>query len=221
VIPPPTSRSARLAAGVTLIATFLVAGAPPTRAEGATPYLRLHVGGGYAYVHGSGSNGIADNNLYGAGVSLGGAFGATLPSGISVFGTGFGIFMPGAKYEEVPSGPVPPFPAGNHPYTITMGALGGLGAGAAYAFVPSHVTISGALAAMEAATYDAGTESTYGHFFTHVGVGLHLVVGKEWVRPTSSWRLGVAGELAGARMTSTDEVWWGGEVGILFTASTD
>jgi hypothetical protein len=94
----------------------------------------------------------------------------------------------------------------------------GLGAGVAYYFMPLNLYLSGSLLLQKVLlvkSYAVGSEMQ----FTKTGLGLSLMVGKEWW-VSADWGLGVAAQLFLASAKDRDGTKWdSGALAILFTAT--
>lgn len=171
-------------------------------------YLRLHLGGGFTHV--SGGDAFGDTlTAQGGSVSFGIALGGALTPNFIVFGN---IFYSGIVMPEVTIGGL-----GSGPSNSTV-ILTGIGPGAAYYFEPVNIYLSGTVAAMEVEIDDANNNPL---FQTKVGIGVQLVVGKEWWI-SQNWGLGLAGEFIAASMkdkTDPNVTWTASAYSLLFSAT--
>jgi hypothetical protein len=173
-------------------------------------YLRTHAGVGYTRLSGSGAG--SSERLSGPGLSLGVAIGDRLAPNLALFATAFGTALPGARYDYLST---------PDPYTLTGGALYGIGVGVARSFEPSNLTVSGALAAAGWLMFNRGDGGPFGRWrSSHLGLAVQAIVGKDlWVG--DAWRIGVALEIIAARMTTTTQTWTGGAASLLFAGTYD
>ena len=224
----------RFAASLLSLAALLAALSPQARAEATPPgattapvedldappiahgtlYLRLHLGLGYAALSGDPKvSGNPNEKVSGAGASFGAALGGRVTPNVAIFGTLFGVAMPGPDHVY----------ANGSPYTLTAGGLLGMGAGVVRTFEPSNLYVSGALAAMMSGFMNLGDdEPELGRRATRYGVGLQGIVGKDWWT-SRSWGFGVAAEVIVARTiegpTVTAETWTSGAFSLLCSLS--
>jgi hypothetical protein len=93
----------------------------------------------------------------------------------------------------------------------------GFGGGVAYYFMPANVYVSAAIAAIQLRVDYKDEEIAK----TDTGVGIDLLVGKEWW-VSEGWGVGVALELSGGRVKDNgpgSPTWSAGSLGLLFSAT--
>ena len=167
---------------------------PPPITHGGL-YVRLHLGPGYARLAGNPKvTGYPNERVSGPGAAFGVAIGGRVTPNVAIFGTLFGLALPAPEhvYEDVGFG--------SSALTLTAGGLLGAGVGAARTFESTHITLSGALAAMASGFMNLGdSEPQLGGRATRYGVGVQGIVGKDWRAPGASWGFGMAAEAILAR----------------------
>jgi hypothetical protein len=168
-------------------------------------YLRLMLGAGYTQLSKDQDVG-SDLKLSGGGGMLTIAAGLALTPNLILFGeiTGNSVSEPefdgGAGSQEIPD---------------TTMSLSGIGAGAAFYVMPVNLYFAASLLAIQ-----ARLESDNANFDleSDTGVGLHLVVGKEWW-VSDNWGLGAAANLLVGRMKDDGEPQTGAAFSIAFSAT--
>ena len=152
-------------------------------------YMRVNVGFGYLSASET-YNGLTDN-YSGAGVSYGAAFGGAVVPNLIVYGEVLGTTIVNADYSQggVAQGS-----------SLTDLSLFGVGPGLAYYFEPINLYLSGTLTFTRVSFSDTGSGVSLGD--TNWGVGVSLMLGKEWW-VSRDWGLGIAGQFHLASMGDT------------------
>ncbi len=168
-------------------------------------YLRLNLGFGGT----SGSLSDYDLKVSGASGIAEIAIGGVVAENLIIFGEAF---------AHVITGPTVTLNGDSAQYdTDTSAGAEALGAGLAYYFMPANVYIAGSVDAFRLFVQHNGEDVAH----TDAGVGLHLMVGKEWW-VSDGWGLGVALELFGGRVKDTTDSygsWTAGTLGLTFSAT--
>ena len=154
-------------------------------------YLRMNLGPGFSSMEADDAN----LTLKGAGVGASAAVGGALARNFVLFGE---VFLHGMADPSVEG-------LGLDESTVQGAGVLGIGPGAAYYFMPLNLYVSATLA-LTAGFVDVrdelGDPDTKSRS-TKAGLGLSLMVGKEWWL-SANWGLGVAAQLFGARMQDED-----------------
>lgn len=180
-------------------------------------FLRLSTGLGYASVSGDNDNSGTFKGVTGQGsIAIGGIVTENLAIHADLFATT--LFNP--DYEQ--NGTTTSTPDN---VEITMRA-GTLGVGLTYYFMPLNLYLSASLGLAVASTeirYTILGFSRTATYESETGVGLNLMVGKEWW-VSENWGVGVAGQLIYVNIpvkdeNSADDNISGASGGVLFTAT--
>jgi hypothetical protein len=168
-------------------------------------FFHSHLGFGFSHFR----NDVYDTTVSGGGAAFGIALGHSVGTGGNVV---FGEF-----YNAVASQPtIEQYGSSYETPEGATAALFGLGVGLHHYF-PSNafvgVTLGGSQLAFQ---YDTNVEPEY----TDWGIGVSFMVGKEWM-VSQNWGLGVAGQVAAARMDAqdTENEWRASAWEILFSAT--
>jgi hypothetical protein len=163
-------------------------------------YLRLTQGFGTGSVRGDGTK------YSGGSVGFSAAFGGALTPHLVLYGEFLFHVVPNPKGDTQVDGATL---AGNPVASL------GLGPGIAYYFMPLNLYLSGSLLLQQTALVKSYSDGSDGRLTT--GLGLSLMVGKEWW-VSGDWGLGVAAQLflASAREQSGTQ-WKTGALAMLFS----
>ena len=149
-------------------------------------FMRFNVGPGF--LHASETWGGVTDTYSGMGVTFGAAFGGAVAPNLLIYGEvlGTSVIEPDVTFSDgSPGGPI----NGD----MTMGSVG---PGVAYYFEPTNLYLSGTLTFTRISFTDNSSDATSD---TNVGIGLSLMVGKEWW-VARDWGLGLAGQMHLATM---------------------
>jgi hypothetical protein len=150
-------------------------------------FMRLNVGAGY--LRASETYGGLTDRYAGMGVTFCAAFGGALTPNLVIYGEMLGTSVPDPEWS-VSDG------SGRTLGGVDM-TMAGIGPGIAYYVLPINLYLSGTL------TFDqisfSASSSDYSYSDTSVGIGLSLMVGKEWWI-SRDWGLGLAGQMHIASM---------------------
>jgi hypothetical protein len=177
---------------------------PPEPHQGF--FIHSHLGFGYSHFR----NDVYDTTVSGGGAAFGIAVGHSV-------GTGGNVVF-GELYNAVASEPtIEQYGSSWESPVGSTAALFSLGVGLRHYFMPSNafvgVTVGGSQLAFQ---YDTSVEPEY----TEWGLGVSFMVGKEWM-VSENWGLGIAGQVAAARMDAqdTEDEWRASAWEILFSAT--
>ena len=166
-------------------------------------FFRGNVGPGYTTIS---ADDAGDTKVSGASGMVALAFGAFVKSNVAIYGEIFGSSITGPTMES----------GGttintNDDVTATVG---GLGAGATI-YTPSGIYFGGTVGiSTMTLEYDTGSASVSAD--TDAGLGLSVLVGKEW-RVGNKWGLGVSGHAMTGRIPDGDDTWTPMAIGVDFT----
>jgi hypothetical protein len=165
-------------------------------------YLRLTQGFGTGSVKGDGTK------YSGGSFGFSAAFGGALTPHLVLYGEFLFHAIPNPKGDAQVDRPTL---AGNPVASF------GFGPGIAYYFMPLNLYLSGSLLLQQTLLFKSYSDGTDGQLIT--GLGLSLMVGKEWW-VSGDWGLGVAAQLFSTSAKDRSETKWDtGTLAILCTAS--
>jgi hypothetical protein len=193
----------------TLIAMLAIGtAAVPARADGPQQhrgfFLRMDTGPGYLYMRAK----TPDVTIQGSGGSLGVAIGGAIAENLILHAEALVIGTHEPDFEQK---------GASYNSRYDSADFTGIGPGLTYYFMPVNLYLSGTLAIVQAHYHDGRD------LRTRDGLGLSLMVGKEWW-VSANWGLGIAARLFGGAMKDRDIVddhsrWNAGSFAVLFSAT--
>ena len=156
-------------------------------------FMRLDVG--FGFMSASESFGGYTDTYSGSGVTYGAAFGGVVAPNLIIYGEVLGttVFDPTYGVND-----------GNGSVVLSGVdmTMAGIGPGVAYYFEPINLYLSGTLTFNRISFSDSSSNYPYGD--TSVGIGLSMMVGKEWW-VGRDWGIGLAGQIHLATMKDTPQ----------------
>jgi hypothetical protein len=151
-------------------------------------FMRFNLG--FGFLHASETFGGLTDTYSGFGPTFGAAFGGAVTRNLIIYGELLGTVVSDPDYRVSD---------GSASYALSGMdmTMAGLGPGVAYYFDPINLYVSGTLTFTQISFSDSSTDEPYSD--TDVGVGLSLMVGKEWW-VSRDWGLGLAGQMHFATM---------------------
>jgi hypothetical protein len=172
-------------------------------------YMRLAAGGGAAVAEDSDIGAKASGGSF----AFSAAFGGAILQNLILYGEMIGYGIPESKYNNDGMNGT-----SSHTLNIT-----GFGPGVAYYFMPLNLYLSGTLV-LHQISENASGNSNNGVTLTDTGVGVSLMVGKEWW-VSADWGLGIAADffLGSAKnrpdYTTPDSRWTSKGFAVMFSAT--